>query len=78
MYNSFEIEKFKSINSLKIENLSRINLFFGRNNCGKTTLLEAIFLLSGISNPELFRRCNSFRSFNQITDLSYFFHKAAA
>ena len=74
MYNSFEMEKFKSINSLKIENLSRINLFFGRNNCGKTTLLEAIFLISGISNPELFRRCNSFRSFNQITDLSYFFH----
>lgn len=74
MFNSLLIEKFKSINSLKIDNLSRINLFFGKNNCGKTTLLEAIFLLSGISNPDLFRRCNSFRNFNQISDLSYFFH----
>lgn len=74
MFNSLTIENFKSLNSLKVDNLSRINLFFGKNNCGKTTLLEAIFLLSGISNSELFSRCNTFRSFNHINDLSYFFH----
>ena len=74
MFSSLKIENYKTVKFLSIDNLAKINLFFGRNNCGKTTLLEAIFLLSGLSNPELFRRCNSFRSFNHITDLSYFFH----
>lgn len=74
MFNSFIVKNFKSINSLKLDSLTRINLFFGKNNCGKTTLLEAIFLMTGISNPELFRRCNNFRSYMHISDLSYFFH----
>ena len=30
-----------------------MNLFFGRNNCGKSSLLEAIFWLWGMSNPRI-------------------------
>ena len=43
--NSLFIEKFRGIKSLKIEDLKRINLIVGDNNCGKTSVLEAIQLL---------------------------------
>ena len=32
------------INNLKIDNLNRINLFVGDNNCGKTSVMEALQL----------------------------------
>ena len=38
------VEKFRGINNLKIDNLNRINLFVGDNNCGKTSVLEALQL----------------------------------
>jgi len=42
-YKDITIENFRAIEKLKIEKLTNINLFFGGNNCGKTTILEAIF-----------------------------------
>ena len=36
------VEKFRGINNLKIDNLNRINLFVGDNNCGKTSVMEAL------------------------------------
>jgi recombinational DNA repair ATPase RecF len=42
-YSSISVEGFRGFKSFKIDDLSRVNLFFGRNNCGKTTLLEAVF-----------------------------------
>ncbi len=36
---------YKSFNSLRIEKLNKINLFAGGNNSGKSSLLEAIFIL---------------------------------
>jgi len=42
-YKDIMIENFRSIEKMKIENLANINLFFGGNNCGKTSILEAIF-----------------------------------
>lgn len=44
MIESVEIKNYKIIDYLKIENLTNINFFVGKNNCGKTSLLEAIFL----------------------------------
>ncbi|EGH70925.1 ATP-binding protein [Pseudomonas syringae] len=40
------IDSYKQITNLEINKLSKINLFAGVNNCGKTTLLEAIYLLA--------------------------------
>lgn len=74
MFSHLVIDSFKSFSKLEIGNLSRINLFFGKNNCGKTTLLESIFILSGMSNPELPLKCNQFRDFARIKDSSLFFH----
>jgi len=43
MYESFSVRDFRGFTELKIEDLKRVNLITGKNNVGKTTLLEAIF-----------------------------------
>ena len=45
MLNSMEISKFRAFKNLYVDDLSRINLFVGRNNSGKTTILEAAEML---------------------------------
>ena len=47
------IKSFKAFTSLQAGNFSRINLITGKNNCGKSCLLEALFLCLGPANPEL-------------------------
>ena len=42
--NSLEIRNFRAFRDLKIEHLGRVNLLVGKNNVGKTSLLEAIQL----------------------------------
>ena len=39
-----EIENFKTFDKLKIDGLKRVNLISGKNNLGKTAVLEAIRL----------------------------------
>lgn len=41
---SLLIENFKNIKKLQLESLKRVNLIVGKNNVGKSTLLEAIAL----------------------------------
>jgi predicted ATPase len=50
MYESVTIKHFRGIEDLTVENLSRVNLIVGRNNAGKTTVLEALLLLGGGSH----------------------------
>ncbi len=52
MIEQLEISNFRAFSHLKISNCAHLNLVAGRNNCGKTSLLEAIFLLSGAGAPE--------------------------
>ncbi len=61
-YSSILIENFRGISKLELSDLKKINLLVGRNNCGKTSILEAIFLLSGMSNPQLPINIHSFRN----------------
>ncbi len=42
--NSLEIRNFRAFHDLKIEHLGRVNLIVGKNNVGKTSLLEALQL----------------------------------
>ncbi|MDI9408954.1 MAG: AAA family ATPase [Candidatus Pacebacteria bacterium] len=41
-YESIEINGFRGIKHLKIDNLGKVNLILGKNDSGKTSLLEAI------------------------------------
>src|SRR5436309_13909396 len=43
--NSLEIRNFRGFQDLKIERLGRVNLLVGKNNVGKTSLLEAIMVV---------------------------------
>jgi hypothetical protein len=61
MYNSFSIENFRCIKDLTIGPLARVNLIAGRNNMGKTALLEALWLHSGPNLPDLGDRLAKFR-----------------
>ena len=48
MLASFEVEGFRTFKHLRIDRLARVNLVVGRNNVGKTMLLEALrFYVSG-------------------------------
>jgi len=62
MLTRLEIENFRSFKQLTVDPLKRINLICGKNNSGKTTLLEALFALPRPGNgskmldmPEPFR-----------------------
>ena len=61
MYHSFKIENFRLFDQLLVSPLARINLVAGRNNVGKTALLEALWLHAGQNNPELVQRLNLWR-----------------
>lgn len=65
MFNKIEIERFRGIKYASIEGFKQINLFFGKNNCGKSSLLESIFLASGLSNPLLPIHVNFMRGYNK-------------
>lgn len=41
---SLEIRNFRGFRHLQIERLGRVNLIVGKNNIGKTSLLEALQL----------------------------------
>jgi AAA domain, putative AbiEii toxin, Type IV TA system/AAA ATPase domain len=51
MYSRISIKNFRGIKSLEAERFRRINLIVGRNNSGKTTFLEGLFLLGDATNP---------------------------
>ena len=44
MYNEFSVADFRGIKSIQLSGLGRINLISGRNDTGKTSVLEALFL----------------------------------
>ena len=53
MYKSFTIKNFRGFPDFTMKSLQRINLIAGKNNVGKTALLEALWLHHGYHNPEL-------------------------
>lgn len=53
MLERLHIRNYRVFNDLEINRLSRINLIAGKNNSGKTSLLEAIFLLAGTGNAQM-------------------------
>ena len=63
MFQSIRVRNFRALRDLEIGPLSRINLIGGLNNSGKTSLLEAIFLLSGAGDPKLAVNSNVMRGF---------------
>lgn len=61
MYKSFTVRNFRCFRDLTIEPLARVNLIAGRNNVGKTALLEALCLAGFADNPEIPLVLDTFR-----------------
>lgn len=65
MLKSLRIRNYRVFKDLKVDGLYRINLIAGKNNSGKTSLLEAIFLLCGGGDPSLALNANVIRDQDQ-------------
>jgi AAA15 family ATPase/GTPase len=57
-YKKVSIENYRSIKSLTLEDLQAVNLIFGKTNVAKTSILEAIWLLSSPCKPDTILRAN--------------------
>ena len=77
MYKKITIKGLRGIKHLEIDDFQQVNLFVGKNNCGKTTILEALFLLIAPSNPVLPLKINTFRDYKTINESTWrlFFNK---
>jgi len=53
MLTCFDIKNFRLFKELSIAKLSRVNLFVGNNNVGKTALLESLHIYIGNGTPEI-------------------------
>jgi AAA15 family ATPase/GTPase len=53
MLTCFYIKNFRLFKELSIPKLSRVNLFVGKNNSGKTALLESLHIYIGNGSPEI-------------------------
>lgn len=51
MLQTLRIENFRGLREFAMTGLGRVNLLVGTNNCGKTTVLEAIHLLVSTLDP---------------------------
>lgn len=49
--NTIELFNYRGFEYYQVAGLSRVNLFVGRNNCGKTSILEAINILASGGDP---------------------------
>lgn len=53
MIDSIDIKKYRNLDGLRIESLSKVNLITGKNNTGKSTLLEAVALYATKCDPSI-------------------------
>ena len=61
MLTQLKIRNYRGFQDLTMDSLKAINLLAGKNNTGKTSLLEAVFLLSGGGDPEMALNTNVLR-----------------
>jgi AAA15 family ATPase/GTPase len=64
MINSLSVKNFKGIRSLELSELAPVTLLGGMNNIGKSSVLDALFLLYTAPFPDLFTRQYNLREMN--------------
>lgn len=84
MLNVLQIEGFRAFKQYTVEDLGRVNLFVGRNNSGKTTIIEAAEILlasdsaaavvgSAVRRGEMYVPAHQDRP-SQFADVSHLFY----
>ena len=51
MITSLELKNYRGFRRYHLSKLTRVNLLVGRNNCGKSSVLEGVYLLASPGNP---------------------------
>ena len=79
MITEIKLVNFKGFKSLVLHDLKRISLVSGKNNIGKSSLLDAFFLLLAHQSSEVFLKLASFRAVSYATPIelweSLFYNK---
>lgn len=66
MIKQFSIKNFRGIQDILIPNLGKVNVFLGKNNSGKSSILDAVYLSCFPTHPEHFVEINNLRGYNSI------------
>lgn len=83
MLNSIHINNYRGFKEFRLDNLARVNLLTGKNNAGKTALLESVHILAAGGNPRVLRNiardrgevaARESKSTGYDIDLSHFFY----
>jgi AAA15 family ATPase/GTPase len=69
MIKDIEINNFRCFERLKVFGCKRINLISGKNNVGKTALLEAIFINSKPIKSTIFSLCELRRESGRFSEI---------
>ncbi len=56
MLRNLKLEKYRGFDAYELVDLSRVNLLVGKNNCGKTSILEALYFLVSNGDPLVLTR----------------------
>lgn len=74
---SLIIRRFKAFSEMSLSEFGAFNVLMGANDTGKTSLLEALFLLTGLSNSQLPIVVQNHRhlAVQDSQAFSYLFHK---
>lgn len=75
-FEKLTISRFRGLSSLELNGLGDFNVLLGANDVGKTSVLEAIFLLTGFANLHLPVRVTNWRNYavHDFDALSLFFN----
>lgn len=73
MLRDLTVQNYRCFEDFYIDGLERVNLFVGNNNSGKTSLLEAIYLLSSTDKSEALLETIDNRTDYFLTDNTFFY-----
>ncbi len=68
MISSISFQNFRGLKELELVNLCPVTLISGKNNAGKSSILEGIFLLFDHAAPQSFIKISRFRNLPVVTD----------
>ncbi len=68
MISSIHIEGYRGFQDFRMEGLGRVNLLVGPNNGGKTSVLEAVYLLAAQGHPKMLWDLLSMRDEGKVRD----------
>lgn len=60
-FSEISVSRFRGLIDVKLQKLNRINIFAGYNNSGKTSVLEAVYLLTKLNDINAFFQMEKYR-----------------